>query len=197
MFRDLASSTAAMRGLDGESFYGKSLVRTLSPTLLVSAGSLPCSLSGTWHPDLSLLPTCVLVLQRISYAKATSYATIAQTEGPEAVYAIKLGLRDADDAGKKSKMTVSAAQKKLADDRRKEKRGREDEGEEEEEEDEDDEEDGGPQKKKSRQDGEEQEDGELLDFSLYERSGHAVHSSLLTLLCLVFVALMNRRYGRV
>ncbi|GAA5865479.1 hypothetical protein JCM3774_005653 [Rhodotorula dairenensis] len=121
VFRDLASSTAAMRGLDGESFYGKSL--------------------------------------RISYAKSTSHATIAQTEGPEAVYAIKLGLRDADDAGKKSKMTVSAAQKKLSDDRRKEKRGREDEGEEEEEEDEDeDAEAEGPQKKKSRQDGEDEDD---------------------------------------
>ncbi|GAA5955520.1 hypothetical protein JCM8115_006778 [Rhodotorula mucilaginosa] len=127
VFRDLASSTAAMRGLDGESFYGKSL--------------------------------------RISYAKSTSYATIAQTEGPEAVYAIKLGLRDADDAGKKSKMTVSAAQKKLADDRRKEKRGREDEGEEEEEEDEEDEADGGPQKKKSRQDGEEQEEDDAMEES--------------------------------
>ncbi|PRQ75035.1 hypothetical protein AAT19DRAFT_14057 [Rhodotorula toruloides] len=110
VFRDLASSTAAMRGLDGESFYGRGL--------------------------------------RISYAKGTSYATIAQTEGPEAVYAIKLGLRDAnEEAGNKSRLTVSGAQKKLIDDRRKEKRGREDEEEEEEEEDEDEE----PQAKKSKQ----------------------------------------------
>lgn len=93
-------------------------------------------------------------LQRISYAKGTSYATIAQTEGPEAVYAIKLGLRDAnEEAGNKSRLTVSGAQKKLIDDRRKEKRGREDEEEEEEEEDEDEE----PQAKKSKQ--AEEEDG--------------------------------------
>ena len=36
VFRDLASSTSAMRGLDGEGFYGKSLVRP-SPPLLVRA----------------------------------------------------------------------------------------------------------------------------------------------------------------
>lgn len=97
--------------------------------------------------------------QRISYAKSTSHATIAQAEGPEAVYAIKLGLRDAEDSNKKSKMTVSAAQRKLADERREAKRGR-DGGEEEEEEEEDEEdEDEGPQKKKSRQDGED-DDGQ-------------------------------------
>lgn len=109
-------------------------------------------------------PTACTSTQRISYAKSTSHATIAQTEGPEAVYAIKLGLRDAEDAGKKSKMTVSAAQKKLANDRRKEKRGRDDEeGDEEEEEEDDEDEDAeaeGPQKKKIRQDGED-EDGAL------------------------------------
>lgn len=161
VFRDLASSTAAMRGLDGESFYGKSLVSTLFP-FFRCLGTL--TRSRCWElGTLTTPPTRVLFLQRISYAKSTSYATIAQTEGPEAVYAIKLGLRDADDAGKKSKMTVSAAQKKLADDRRKEKRGREDEGEEEEEEDEEDEADGGPQKKKSRQDGEEQEEDGKFD----------------------------------
>lgn len=94
-------------------------------------------------------------LQRISYAKGTSYATIAQTEGPQAVYAIKLGLRDAnEEAGNKSRLTVSGAQKKLIDDRRKEKRGREDEEEEEEEEEDEDEE---PQAKKSKQ--AEEEDG--------------------------------------
>lgn len=96
--------------------------------------------------------------QRISYAKGTSYATIAQTEGPEAVYAIKLGLRDAnEEARNKSRLTVSGAQKKLIDDRRKEKRGREDEEEEEEEEEDEDE---GPQAKKSKQ--ADEEDGALV-----------------------------------
>lgn len=42
VFRDLASSTAAMRGLDGESFYGKSLVSGLSR---------PFALSEAWHLD--------------------------------------------------------------------------------------------------------------------------------------------------
>ncbi|GAA5889710.1 hypothetical protein JCM8208_001107 [Rhodotorula glutinis] len=114
VFRDLASSTAAMRGLDGESFYGKSL--------------------------------------RISYAKTTSHATVGQTEGPEAVYAIKLGLRDVDGNtanGNKSKLTVSGAQKKLSDDRR-EKRARD--NDEEEEEDESSDEDGPAERKKGRQD---------------------------------------------
>ncbi|KPV77421.1 uncharacterized protein RHOBADRAFT_41413 [Rhodotorula graminis WP1] len=114
VFRDLASSTAAMRGLDGESFYGKSL--------------------------------------RISYAKSTSHATVGQTEGPEAVYAIKLGLRDVDGNtanGNKTKLTVSGAQKKLSDDRR-EKRARD--NEEEEEEDESSDEDGPAERKKGRQD---------------------------------------------
>ncbi|GAA5879594.1 hypothetical protein JCM5296_003038 [Sporobolomyces johnsonii] len=118
VFRDLASSTAAMRGLDGEGFYGKGL--------------------------------------RIAYAHSTSHATIALTEGPEAVYAIKLGLRQANgDAGKGSKLTVSGAQKKLIDERRQEKRGREDEEEEEEE---SDEEEGQPEKKKGRQEEERDED---------------------------------------
>lgn len=96
-----------------------------------------------------------LASQRISYAKSTSHATVAQTEGPEAVYAIKLGLRDADgaDAGTKSRLTVSGAQKKLIDQRRQEKRGREDE-EEEEEEDSDDE----PERKKGRQEEQAQDD---------------------------------------
>ncbi|GAA5841285.1 hypothetical protein JCM9279_000604 [Rhodotorula babjevae] len=114
VFRDLASSTAAMRGLDGESFYGKSL--------------------------------------RISYAKTTSHATVGQTEGPEAVYAIKLGLRDVDGTtanGNKSKLTVSGAQKKLSDDRR-EKRARDNDEEEEEESSSD--EDGPAERKKGRQD---------------------------------------------
>ncbi|GAA6012054.1 hypothetical protein JCM10207_005111 [Rhodosporidiobolus poonsookiae] len=122
VFRDLASSTAAMRGLDGESFYGKGL--------------------------------------RISYAKSTSHATIAHTEGPEAVYAIKLGLRDAGDGAGKGRLTVSGAQKKAADERR-EKRAR-DEGVEEEEEEEEEEEDG-PEKKKTRQD--ESDDDAMMEES--------------------------------
>lgn len=40
VFRDLASSTAAMRGLDGESFYGKSLVRG-HLSLIPHPGSVP------------------------------------------------------------------------------------------------------------------------------------------------------------
>ncbi|ORY91646.1 hypothetical protein BCR35DRAFT_260775 [Leucosporidium creatinivorum] len=91
VFRDLASSTSALRGLDGEGFFGKQL--------------------------------------RISYAKGVSHATIAQAEGPEAVYAIKLGLRTAAEKKKagQSKMTVSAAQKKAADEARG-KRAREENG---------------------------------------------------------------------
>lgn len=123
VFRDLASSTAAMRGLDGEGFYGKSL--------------------------------------RIAYAKSTSHATVALHEGPEAVYAIKLGLRELDGtATHASKLTVSGAQKKLLDEKRKEKRGREDEDEEEEEEDDEDEE--RPEKKKGKQQ-EEEEDDDAMD----------------------------------
>ncbi|GAA5892993.1 U1A/U2B"/SNF family RNA-binding protein [Sporobolomyces salmoneus] len=123
VFRDLASSTSAMRGLDGEGFYGKSL--------------------------------------RIAYAKSTSHATVELHEGPEAVYAIKLGLRELDGTPKTngSKLTVSGAQKRLIDEKRKEKRGREDE-EEEEEEDEDEEGDR-PEKKKGRQ--EEEEDDDAMD----------------------------------
>ncbi|GAA5823682.1 hypothetical protein JCM11251_000723 [Rhodosporidiobolus azoricus] len=129
VFRDLASSTAAMRGLDGESFYGKGL--------------------------------------RISYAKSTSYATISHTEGPEAVYAIKLGLRDADPSsanGKGSKLTVSGAQKKLIDARREAKRGRDENGEEvEEEEEEEDEEEEARPEKKARQ--EEDDDDAMMEES--------------------------------
>ncbi|KAI5479245.1 U1 small nuclear ribonucleoprotein A [Pseudohyphozyma bogoriensis] len=105
VFRDLAASTAAMRGLDGESFFGRQL--------------------------------------KISYAKSTSHATIALTQGPEAVYAIKAGL--VSDKG--AKLTVSGAQKKLIEDGREKKRGREDE-----EEEEDSDEEGGPEKKKGKED---------------------------------------------
>ncbi|GAA5963210.1 hypothetical protein JCM3765_005756 [Sporobolomyces pararoseus] len=125
VFKDLASSTASMRSLDGESFYGKAL--------------------------------------RIGYAKSTSHATVQLHEGPEAVYAIKLGLRELDGTPKNnlSKLTVSGAQKRLIDEKRKEKRGRE-EDEEEEEEEEDEDEDGQgqgrPEKKKGRQEQDESDD---------------------------------------
>ncbi|GAA5855720.1 hypothetical protein JCM8547_001657 [Rhodosporidiobolus lusitaniae] len=138
VFRDLASSTAAMRGLDGESFYGRGL--------------------------------------RISYAKGTSYATVAHTEGPEAVYAIKLGLRDAEEAAQKGgKLTVSAAQRKLIADR-KEKRAREDGGEEEEEEEEEEEGEEGPEKKKSRtaeQEAEEDDDAMMEESDDEDAPGPA------------------------
>ncbi|GAA5937295.1 U1A/U2B"/SNF family RNA-binding protein [Sporobolomyces koalae] len=124
VFRDLASSTAAMRGLDGEGFYGKSI--------------------------------------RIAYAKSTSHATVELHEGPEAVYAIKLGLRELDGTPKQgSKLTVSGAQKRLIDDKRKEKRGRdEDDEEEEEDEDEEGDQDGQPDKKKGKQT---EEDDDAMD----------------------------------
>ncbi|GAA6062432.1 hypothetical protein JCM10212_003306 [Sporobolomyces blumeae] len=127
VFRDLASSTAAMRGLDGEGFYGKSL--------------------------------------RVAYAKSTSHATVAAHEGPEAVYAIKLGLRSADGqpTGPGQKLVVSGAQKRLADEKRKEKRGRESDEEEEEEEDDEDDEDKQPEKKKGRQEENDDEEDDAME----------------------------------
>ncbi|GAA6004710.1 hypothetical protein JCM11491_002203 [Sporobolomyces phaffii] len=111
VFRDLASSTSALRALDGEGFYGKSL--------------------------------------RIGYAKSTSHATVELHEGPEAVYAIKLGLRELHGTPKAAaKLTVSGAQKKLIDEKRKEKRTRDDDDDEEEEEEEDDDEERPDKKKK-------------------------------------------------
>lgn len=64
--------------------------------------------------------------QSIAYAKSTSHATVAQLEGPEAVYAIKLGLQTAAQkkANAQSRLTVSAAQNKLTDDNKKSKRAR-------------------------------------------------------------------------
>ncbi|KAK4056594.1 hypothetical protein OIO90_002442 [Microbotryomycetes sp. JL221] len=129
VFRDLASSTAALRGLDGEAYYGNQL--------------------------------------RVSYAKSMSHATVALTEGPEAVYQIKLGLRTVDgkklDANK-SKLTVSGAQQKLIEQRNKAKRARADEeDEDEEEQDSEDEEDasqradGERDKKKGKMDDDEME----------------------------------------
>lgn len=158
VFRDLASSTAAMRGLDGEGFYGKSLVRlTLTP-----------------QRSLSLAEISEWVVQRIAYAKSTSHATVALHEGPEAVYAIKLGLRELDGtATHASKLTVSGAQKKLLDEKRKEKRGREDEDEEEEEEDDEDEE--RPEKKKGKQQQEEDEDDGMFPSS--RSTSFCTHSS--------------------
>ncbi|KAL8290098.1 hypothetical protein RQP46_003037 [Phenoliferia psychrophenolica] len=114
VFRDLASSTSAMRGLDGESFFGKQL--------------------------------------KISYSKTKSHATTGLEEGPEAVYAIKAGLRTAAEkaASGTSRLTVSGAQKKLIDEAKKAKRGRESD---EEEEDEDDEDGPGEKKKDKKDDG--------------------------------------------
>ena len=120
----------------------------------------PCPRRVAHRP---LCPTLTLSLplsrtQRISYAKSTSHATVGQTEGPEAVYAIKLGLRDVDGAkANGSKLTVSGAQKKLSDDKR-EKRARDNEEEEEEEDSDED----GPERKKGRQ---EEEDGDGAPFS--------------------------------
>ncbi|GAA6046434.1 hypothetical protein JCM3770_004922 [Rhodotorula araucariae] len=139
VFRDLASSTAAMRGLDGESFYGKGL--------------------------------------RISYAKTTSHATVGQTEGPEAVYAIKLGLREVDDSAAgagKSKLTVSGAQKKLIDDRR-EKRARDNgRANEEEEEEESSSDEDGPERKKGRQDEEDDDEAMMEESDDEDATGPAV-----------------------
>ncbi|KAK4704091.1 hypothetical protein P7C70_g2122, partial [Phenoliferia sp. Uapishka_3] len=116
VFSDLSSSTSAMRGLDGESFFGKQL--------------------------------------KITYAKSKSHATVGLEEGPEAVYAIKAGLRTAaEKAAGGSRLTVSGAQKKLLDEAKKAKRGREDE-----EEEEDSEEEDGPEKKKDKKEMERDED---------------------------------------
>ncbi|SCV70724.1 BQ2448_3486 [Microbotryum intermedium] len=91
---------------------------------------------------------------RVSYAKSPSHATIAYHEGPEAVYAIKLGLRSAADAASgsnnKSKLIVSSAQKNQLDALKKAKRGRDDDGATEEEEDDESEHGEGPEKKKGK-----------------------------------------------
>lgn len=89
-----------------------------------------------------------LVIQKITYAKTKSHATTGLEEGPEAVYAIKAGLRTAAEkaAGGSSRLTVSGAQKKLIDEAKKAKRGRESE-----EEDESDD-DAAPEKKKDKKD---------------------------------------------
>lgn len=91
--------------------------------------------------------------QKIAYALTTSHATISATEGPEAVYLIKSGLRNLN-GDKTSKLTVSGAQKKLLDDAKKSKRGRESD----EEEEESDEDEGRPGKK-GKQQVEEDDDG--------------------------------------
>ncbi|GAA5882145.1 hypothetical protein JCM16303_005629, partial [Sporobolomyces ruberrimus] len=111
---------------------------------------------------------------RIGYAKSTSHATVALHEGPEAVYAIKLGLRELDGTPKgQSKLTVSGAQKKLIDEKRKEKRGRDDDDEEEEEDSDEDEEGGRPEKKKGRQNEEEDDDDAMDEESDDEAPGPA------------------------
>lgn len=100
-------------------------------------------------------------IQRIAYAKSTSHATVQLHEGPEAVYAIKLGLRELDGTPKTngSKLTVSGAQKKLIDEKRKEKRARDSDDEEEEDDEDEDDNDARPEKKKGRQDQDDQDDG--------------------------------------
>ncbi|SCZ99221.1 BZ3500_MvSof-1268-A1-R1_Chr7-1g09438 [Microbotryum saponariae] len=98
---------------------------------------------------------------RVTYAKTPSHATIAHHEGPEAVYAIKLGLRSAADAasGSKSKLIVSSAQKNQLEALKKAKRGRDDGAAAEEEEEEDSEDGEGPEKKKGKTGEAEQDDG--------------------------------------
>lgn len=89
-------------------------------------------------------------IQRISYARTPSHATITLTEGPEAVYAIKAGLRTAaEKVLANARLTVSGAQKAANEEKQKKKRGREEEEEEEEEE--DDEHEEGPEKKKGKE----------------------------------------------
>lgn len=114
-------------------------------------------------------------MQRITYALSTSHATIAQSEGPEAVYAIKLGLRTAAEkkAAGQSKLTVSGAQKKAIDEA-KGKRAREEReaggaaGEEEESDEEENEEEGeGRERKKGKiaqEEEEVEEDGAWFPF---------------------------------
>lgn len=133
--------------------------------LAIIPSSYPSAQRSTKLTDLSLAPS-----QRITYAKSVSHATIAQTEGPEAVYAIKLGLQTAAEkkAAGRSKLTVSGAQKAAADEA-KGKRAREERatnGGAEEEEESDEEEEEGPAAKKGKV-AEEKDEGEfysLLEF---------------------------------
>lgn len=119
-------------------------------TRLGSVGALsrtaPCLCCTRGRSGLTL--TSLSWLQRISYTKSVSHATISYNEGPEAVYAIKAGLRTAAEkaATRTSKLTVSGAQKKQMEEGKKAKRGREDE-----EEDESDSEEEGPEKKKGKE----------------------------------------------
>lgn len=60
-------------------------------------------------------PDFVVPLQRISYAKGRSHATIKQEAGDEVLYQVKMGIKDPDTlqdivGGGKSKMVVSSAQ---------------------------------------------------------------------------------------
>lgn len=164
VYKDLSSANSAMRALDGEGFYGKQLV------------------SVNWdygHPVRPLERHATTMLsslfvQRISFAKSTSHATIAAQEGPEAVYAIKLGLQTAADkkkSGLQSKLTVSNAQRKQIDQANKAKRSRpgqgDDDDDDEEEEEGDDEEEGDasgePSRKKGKKnvESDDDDDGQL------------------------------------
>ncbi len=103
--------------------------------------------SSPLNPIADLPRTCP---QKIDYATTTSHATVAQHEGPEAVYAIKLGLRTADGkAASSSKVTVSGAGNRLVQEQNT-KRARENGEVEEEEDDESDE--GEPEAKKHKED---------------------------------------------
>ncbi|KDE07945.1 hypothetical protein MVLG_01852 [Microbotryum lychnidis-dioicae p1A1 Lamole] len=115
---------------------------------------------------------------RVTYAKTPSHATIAHHEGPEAVYAIKLGLRSAADAasGSKSKLIVSSAQKNQLDALKKAKRGRDNDAVAEDEEEQDSEDGEGPEKKKGKTGEAEQDDGpeEEEDDAMDEESDEDV-----------------------
>ena len=85
--------------------------------------------------------------QKISYGESPSHATIALQQGPEAVYAIKAGLKTAAEKSITNRLTVSSAQKNAFEDGKR-KRGGDDV---EEEEDSDEEEEAGePEKKKGK-----------------------------------------------
>lgn len=90
--------------------------------------------------------------QRITYATSISHATIAATQGPEAVYALKAGLKNsADKLAANVRLTVSGAQKKAFEDAQVKKRGREELVEEDDEDDEDEEEEPALKKGKGKE----------------------------------------------
>jgi RNA recognition motif-containing protein len=117
VFRDLQSATAARRREDGNQILGKPIV-SFSVGILVGVAK-----TEQRHG------------QRISYANSQSHATVLHEQGPEALYALKMGLHDALE--EHQRVTVSGAEKANIDAekaRQREKREREQEEEEEEEE---------------------------------------------------------------